>query len=195
MPPLTTAQPHMRTGFRRSLISPISDRCALVTSRKTNSDALNKVTQRGEEGRFVGSRDSKGYLIWFPDSKSIRSRRDVEFHGFPDFLPSPALTEILWDDIPADLEPRSETVLNASCWNNLPLSIIPPSSVTPPLSITSLPLRIMPPPRVTHAHVQPKIPMSTWRRRPSMTPPWQIAVPHASDAYLHVFLLITWGLG
>jgi hypothetical protein len=80
---------------------------ALVTARKTNSDNLNKVVPRGEEGRFVGyARDSKGYLVWFPHSKSIRSRRDVEFHGFPDFLPSPALSDILWDDIPADLEPR-----------------------------------------------------------------------------------------
>ncbi|KAJ7927691.1 copia protein, partial [Mycena leptocephala] len=49
---------------------------ALVTSRKTNSDELNKVTSRGEEGRFVGyARDSKGYLIWFPHSRSIRPRR------------------------------------------------------------------------------------------------------------------------
>ncbi|KAJ7770852.1 hypothetical protein DFH07DRAFT_680884, partial [Mycena maculata] len=35
---------------------------ALVTSRKTNSDVLNKVVPRGEEGRFVGyAKDSKGY--------------------------------------------------------------------------------------------------------------------------------------
>ncbi|KAF7374996.1 Integrase catalytic domain-containing protein [Mycena sanguinolenta] len=59
---------------------------ALVTARKTNSDELMKLVPRGEEGRFVG--------------------RDVEFHGFPDFLPSPPLSDILWDDIPVDLEPR-----------------------------------------------------------------------------------------
>jgi hypothetical protein len=80
---------------------------ALVTSRKTSSMELMKLEPRGEEGRFVGyAHNSKGYLIWFPDSRSIRPRRDVEFHGFPDFLPSPPLSEILWDNIPMDLEPR-----------------------------------------------------------------------------------------
>ncbi|KAJ6491547.1 hypothetical protein DFH09DRAFT_850122, partial [Mycena vulgaris] len=35
---------------------------ALVMTRKSNSDNLNKITTRGEEGRFVGyARDSKGY--------------------------------------------------------------------------------------------------------------------------------------
>jgi hypothetical protein len=80
---------------------------ALVTTRKTNSDELMKLVPRGEEGRFVGyARDSKGYLIWFPNSRTIRPHCDIEFHGFPDFLPSPPLSEILWDDIPTDLEPR-----------------------------------------------------------------------------------------
>ncbi len=66
-----------------------------------------KLVSRGEEGRFVGyARDSKGYLIWFPESKAVRSRRDVDFHGFPDFLASPPLSEVLWDDLDYDLEPR-----------------------------------------------------------------------------------------
>jgi hypothetical protein len=72
---------------------------ALVTSRKPNSDNLNKLALRGEEGRFVGyANDSKGYLIWFPESRAIRPRRDVVFHGFPKHLPSPPLSDILWDD-------------------------------------------------------------------------------------------------
>jgi hypothetical protein len=76
---------------------------SLVTTRKTNSDQLNKVEPRGEQGRFVGySNDSRGYLIWLPDSKAIRSRRDVEFHGFPNHLKSPPLSDILWDDLRLD---------------------------------------------------------------------------------------------
>jgi hypothetical protein len=80
---------------------------ALVTAQKTNSDELNKVVERGEEGQFVGyARDAKGYLIWFPHSKTVRTHRDIRFHGFPTSLPAPPLSEILWDDIPRDLEPR-----------------------------------------------------------------------------------------
>jgi hypothetical protein len=80
---------------------------ALVTTRKTNSDQLTKIAPRGEEGRLVGyARDAKGYLVWFPHSRTIRPRRDIQFHGFPNFLPSPPLSEILWDDIPTDLEPH-----------------------------------------------------------------------------------------
>lgn len=79
---------------------------ALVTSRKTNSTELNKLTPRGEEGRFVGySRDSRGYLVWLPESRAIRTRRDVTFHGFPEWLPSPPLSDFLWDDLRFDLEP------------------------------------------------------------------------------------------
>lgn len=55
-----------------------------VTSRKTNSDALNKIQPRGEPGIFVGyARNTKGYLIWFPDSHAVRVRRDVIFHDMP----------------------------------------------------------------------------------------------------------------
>ena len=81
---------------------------ALVTARKSNSDQLTKIAPRGEDGRFVGyARDARGYLIWFPDSRTIRPRRDVEFHGFPVSLPSPPISDILWDDIPMDVEPHS----------------------------------------------------------------------------------------
>ena len=80
---------------------------ALVTARKTNSDQLIKIAPWGEEGRFVGyAHDARGYLIWFSHSRTIRPRRDVEFHGFPVSLPSPPISDILWDDIPMDVEPH-----------------------------------------------------------------------------------------
>ena len=73
-----------------------------VTSRCLNSDSLNKVQPCGEPGRFVGyARDSKGYLIWFPKSRSILPRRDVVFHDMP--APQPPQPEgVLWDDVPMD---------------------------------------------------------------------------------------------
>jgi hypothetical protein len=80
---------------------------ALVVCRKTNSDDLNKVTERGEDGVFMGyARDAKGYLVWFPSAKAIRTRRDIVFHGFPTPKDAPPLSQILWDEIPYDLEPR-----------------------------------------------------------------------------------------
>jgi len=80
---------------------------ALVTARKSNSDQLTKIAPRGEEGCFVGyAHDARGYLIWFPDSRTICPHRDVEFHGFPVSLPSPPISDILWDDIPMDVEPH-----------------------------------------------------------------------------------------
>lgn len=80
---------------------------ALTTLRISNSDSLMKLQPRGEEGRFVGySRDSKGYLIYFPHSKAIRSRRDVIFHGFPIPPTSPVTSETLWKDLPFILEPH-----------------------------------------------------------------------------------------
>jgi hypothetical protein len=83
---------------------------ALVTARKTDSDQLNKLEPRGEEGRFVGyAKDSRGYLIWFPSSKSVRPRRDIDFHGFPVHLPCPHLSDILWDDLTFDEPPHNFT--------------------------------------------------------------------------------------
>jgi hypothetical protein len=81
---------------------------ALVTARKSNSTDQNKAYMRGEEGRFVGyARDSTGYLIYFPDSKCIRPRRDVDFHGMPVPTPAPPTIPLeIWKDIPLDLESR-----------------------------------------------------------------------------------------
>jgi len=78
----------------------------LVTARKSNSDQLTKIIPWGEEGRFVGyACHARGYLIWFPDSRTVCPRRDVKFHGFPVSLPSPPISDILWDDIPMYVEP------------------------------------------------------------------------------------------
>jgi hypothetical protein len=81
---------------------------ALVTARKAESTDQNKALMRGEEGRFVGySRDSTGYLIYFLETKCIRPRRDVDFHGMPIPMPAPPIVPMeIWKDIPLDLEKR-----------------------------------------------------------------------------------------
>lgn len=110
-----SAIPKDKTPFesilnRRADLSHIRPFGSLVTSRKSESDSLNKATMRGEEGRFVGyARDTKGYLIYFPSSRTIRPRRDVEFHGFPLSLPPLPPSELAWDDIPFELERRYGT--------------------------------------------------------------------------------------
>ncbi len=76
----------------------------VVTARRLNSDSLAKFQPRGEEGRFMGyARDSKGYLIWFPSSRSVLVRRDVIFHDV-DKIPELTVNRsgLMWDDIPLD---------------------------------------------------------------------------------------------
>ncbi|KAF9060015.1 hypothetical protein BDP27DRAFT_1430582 [Rhodocollybia butyracea] len=66
-----------------------------------------KLQPHGESGIVVGyACDLKGYLIYFPHSKSICSRCDVVFHGFPIPPTSPPTLETLWKDLPLLLEPR-----------------------------------------------------------------------------------------
>jgi hypothetical protein len=108
-----SALPGSTTPFKRWFgqkpdISHLRPFGALVTARKPNSTEQNKVLMRGEEGRFVGyARDSTGYLIYFPESRTIRPRRDVDFHGFPVPIPAPTSSPIgLWKDIPLELENR-----------------------------------------------------------------------------------------
>jgi transposase InsO family protein len=108
-----SALPRSTTPFKRWFgvkpnISHFRPFGALVTARKSNSTDQNKVLMRGEEGRFVGyARDSTGWLVYFPESRTVRSRRDVDFHGFPTPLPAPPITPIeLWKDIPLELESR-----------------------------------------------------------------------------------------
>ena len=76
----------------------------LVTSRRLNSNTLTKFEPRGKEGRFLGyAQDSKGYLIWFPVSRTVLVRCDVIFHGLPDVKSEPLICSgPLWDDIPVD---------------------------------------------------------------------------------------------
>jgi hypothetical protein len=113
----------------------------LVTVRKPDSPDQNKVYMCSEEGRFVGYvRDSTGYLIYFPDSRSIRSRRDMDFHGLPIPSPAPPLTPLeIWKDIPLDLEsrfqdctapgePNSRLSLESQTIPSIPLNDIPTST-------------------------------------------------------------------
>jgi transposase InsO family protein len=79
---------------------------SLVTARKGNSDSLNKVIARGEEGRFVGyARDSCSYLVWIKDRRVIRPRRNVTFHGFPKKF-SVKDGDVVWQELPLPMEPR-----------------------------------------------------------------------------------------
>jgi hypothetical protein len=48
------------------------------------SDHQKKLDPRGESGRFVGySRNAKGYLFWHSASRTVKTRRDLVFHGPP----------------------------------------------------------------------------------------------------------------
>ena len=73
------------------------------------SNHTTKLEPRGESGRFLGyPSDAKGYLVWIPGPNgrggSIKTRRDVTFHGFPSDAgntvsnDTPPLTD--WDVIP-----------------------------------------------------------------------------------------------
>lgn len=75
-----------------------------VTARKVNSDSLPKTQPRGVSGRFIGyPRDSKGYFIWIPATKSILVRRDVVFHDMPQIPATPVVrTGPLWEDFVTD---------------------------------------------------------------------------------------------
>ena len=67
-----------------------------------------RVAACGEVGRFVGyATDAKGYLIWFPNTRSVQARRDVAFvEPFDDPAPVPAGTSSIWDDVFTELERR-----------------------------------------------------------------------------------------
>jgi hypothetical protein len=113
LPPNTT--PYEVWFKKQADLSHLRPFGALITCQKMDSDSLNKVTEQGEEGRFMGyARNAKGYLIWFPETQVIHTQCDVVFHGFPSFLPALALSEILWDDIPYDLEPHFGGVFESS---------------------------------------------------------------------------------
>jgi hypothetical protein len=104
LPPATT--PFTLWFKRKPDLSHLRPFGCHVTSRRVDSDSLNKVEPRGEPGRFVGyAKDAKGYLIWFPKSRSVLVRRDVVFHDMPHPLPSSSLPlrdGILWEDVPME---------------------------------------------------------------------------------------------
>ena len=52
------------------------------------------------------ARDSKGYLIWFPDDKAIRVRRDVVFLDKQPAMSEGSTLSPLWEDVIGDLERR-----------------------------------------------------------------------------------------
>lgn len=77
-----------------------------VTVRKQNTEALGKFEARGEPGRFVGyPSDASGYLIWFPNGRAVRVRRDVIFHNMPETPDLPTQSP-LWEEVPMPLEYR-----------------------------------------------------------------------------------------
>lgn len=76
-----------------------------VTTRRLDSDSINKLTPRGEEGIFLGyAQDAKGYLIWNPQSRNVRVRRDVIFHDDTGDLdvPRASADQTLWDAVIGD---------------------------------------------------------------------------------------------
>jgi hypothetical protein len=72
------------------------------------STQLSKFEPRGETGIFFGyATDAKGYLIWVPNVNgpggTVKTRRDVVFHDFPNSDPSPDMPSNflpLWKDVP-----------------------------------------------------------------------------------------------
>lgn len=69
------------------------------------SDLPNKLSPRGESGRFVGyAPNAKGYLVWIPSKDgggTVRPRRDVIFHDMPNVPSSGQVVEDLrplWED-------------------------------------------------------------------------------------------------
>lgn len=104
-----------------------------VTSRKLNSDKLQKFTARGQSGRFVGyARDSRGYLVWFPDSRTVLVRRDLIFHGMPSAATpnTSPITLPMWKDVPAD---------GTSQFGTAPYDVSPLGVLPNPMSTETVP--------------------------------------------------------
>ena len=83
----------------------------------------SKFDPRGESARFLGyAKDAKGYILWVPGSAgrpgSIKTRRDVSFHGFPPFT-SDIASSPLWNDITSDQTPK--TLIAYAIYTDLPL--------------------------------------------------------------------------
>lgn len=133
LPPTTTPFQlwfHHRPDL--SYLRPFGTTC---TSRIL-SETHSKFQPRGESGRFLGyAKDAKGYLVWVPNPNgnggSVKVRRDVTFHDFPQTSPSPLVTNEylpLWSsvDFPDGLHTnKTPMCIHAECTpqratNNLP---------------------------------------------------------------------------
>lgn len=73
---------------------------------------------RGETSRFLGhSPDAKGYQIWFPESRSVKVRRNVTFHDVPDepkdVVPADELSA-MWDEVLSEDSPTLEVPYNTT---------------------------------------------------------------------------------
>ena len=99
----THSTPSMLWMKKKSDLSHLHPFGCHVTSHRVNSDSLNKVELQGEAGCFVGyARDSKGYLIWFPYTRSILPCWDVVFHDMPS-SESSTRDGVLWEDVPMNM--------------------------------------------------------------------------------------------
>ena len=101
LPPNTT--PYEMWFGRKPDISHFRPFGCKVTARKLLSDTQPKLEPRGEQGIFMGyAQDAQGYLIWFPNSRSMRVRRDVIFHDITEEVKAPVPysdTGDLWNEM------------------------------------------------------------------------------------------------
>ena len=104
LPPNTT--PFELWFHRRPNLSHLRPFGASCTARIL-ANHKSKFHPRGETGRFLGyAKDAKGYLVWVPNAEnnggSLKVRRDVIFHHFPDPPLSPNNDHEylpLWDNV------------------------------------------------------------------------------------------------
>lgn len=118
--------PHERWFGEKPNLSHLRPFGCKVTCRKTDSDFLNKVEQRGENGIFMGyAPNAKGYLIWFPDIRTLKTRRDVIFHEVPEALThvgDPDGDSSLWKQITGEMGSADESVI-PSLSDGIPQSV------------------------------------------------------------------------
>ena len=67
-------------------------------------------------------RDAKGYLVWFPQSKTVHVQRDIVFHGMLK-VAIPIEPSQLWEDVVSNLEQQFQ--------DPMPNSLVPMEGVEP----------------------------------------------------------------
>jgi hypothetical protein len=81
LPPRTT--PFLRWFSHKPNLSHLRPFSAHCTARIVNQN-LPKITPRGELRCFLGyDAEAKGYIVWIPASRSIKTHRDLLFHRPP----------------------------------------------------------------------------------------------------------------